>query len=169
MSPETTIIANKVWPFEKFLCFSLETAAICLGWFGVIVSGVLIVFLTFGGIGLFYLDLKEGYKGLIIIFGSILLVYSIWYYITSLEILHAVKKKNHRPLKYWLISHGIFIAFGFMSMHPAGIVSALFSIYTWLCVLSLYKKFKMNDTTVVIPNNINLRAVSLSIVSSEKV
>lgn len=63
MSPETTIISHKVWPLEKFLCFSLESTAIVLGWFGVIVSGVLIVLLTFGGIGLFYIDLKEGYKG----------------------------------------------------------------------------------------------------------
>lgn len=128
-------------------------------------------------------------SGLIVIFGSILLVYSIWYYITSLAILHAVKKvrtkftilnptslftfieiqQNHRPLKSWLISHGIFIAFGFVTMHPAGIVSAVISIYTWLCVFSLYKKFKMNDTTVVIPNNINLRAVSLNIINTEKV
>lgn len=57
------IIANKVWPFEKFLCFSLESTAICLGWFGVVVSGVFIVLLSSGGIGLFFFDLKEGYKG----------------------------------------------------------------------------------------------------------
>lgn len=63
MSPETTMTTNKFWPFEKFLCFSLEFTAICLGWFGVVVSGVLIVFLTLGGIGLFFIDLQEGYKG----------------------------------------------------------------------------------------------------------
>ncbi|CAO1374333.1 unnamed protein product [Diamesa serratosioi] len=170
MSPGATIIQNRVWPLEKFLCFSLESAATFLGWFGVLVSGVLITLLTLGGVVLYYIDLKEGYKGLILIFGSILLVYSIFNYIVSLSMLHAIKKKNHRPLMSWLFTHGLFIAFGFLTLHPAGIISSVFSIYTWLCVFSLYKQFKIhNDTSEVVSNDINLRAVSLYTVNTEKV